>query len=282
MHDGTVTTCNAAFYDDGGPNANYSHSLNYVLTFLPETPGSMLEVVFDEFDTENNYDKLYIYDGPSTSSSLVGEYTGSNNPGTVTATNAEGALTFRFNSDSSVAKSGWKAHIYCTGNTTDPLTVTAEADPEVINEGESSRLLAIAEGGTGMYAYSWEPAESLDDPTSANPTATPELPTEYLVTVTDSDGNTAEATVFVDIRNVNVSENSLGMVKVYPNPTDGHLRIEGLQGSTTYYILNSLGQILLEGQCQNDFELETQLPQGIYFLKLDNGSSTSTLKIAVK
>ena len=282
MQNTTITTCNAAFYDDGGPNSNYSHNMDCTMTFLPETEGAMMEASFDEFNTENSWDKLYIYDGSNTSSTLIGEYTGQNSPRTVTATNAQGALTFRFTSDSSVASSGWKAHIYCTGITYDPLEVTAEAEPSVINEGEVSHLLAIATGGTGIYTYSWEPAESLDNATIANPTASPELPTEYLVTVTDSEGNTAEATVFVDIANVKVGESSLNLVKVYPNPSNGHFRVEGLQGTTSYRVMNSLGQVVLEGQCQGDINLNTQLPKGVYLLRLENGSGTSTLKIAVK
>ena len=133
-------------------------------------------------------------------------------------------------------------------------------------------------GNNGMATLSC----SLDDATIANPTASPMLPTEYTVTVSDSERNIAVATVFVDIRNVNTSENVLQHVKVYPNPSDGHFRIDGLQGTVTYCIMNSLGQVVLEGQSEGDLDLETRLPKGIYFLRLENGSNTSTLKIAVK
>lgn len=282
MQNGTFTTCEGAFYDDGGPDGNYNHSRSYVTTFLPDTPGGIIEMVFEEFNTESGYDKLYIYDGTSTSSPSLGQFSGQNGPGTVTATNADGALTFSFSSDGSVNASGWKAIISCIGIHTDPLTVTATAEPEVINEGESSQLNAVATGGSGSYIYSWEPAESLNNATIANPIATPELPTEYTVTVTDSDGNTALAMVFVDIRDVNVSESFLSQVQVYPNPTEGVIHINGIQGTVTYRLINSMGQVLMEGQRQGDFVLETGLPQGIYFLRLSDGSSTSTLKIAVK
>lgn len=282
MQNTTISTCDAMFYDDGGPNANYNHSQNYTMTFLPATEGAMMEITFNEFNTESGWDKMYIYDGATSSSTLIGEYSGQNNPGTVTATNAQGALTFRFNSDSSVSGSGWNAHVYCTGISYDPLEVTATADPDVINEGEVSRLLATVTGGTGIYTYSWEPAESLDDATIANPTASPTQPTEYLVTVTDSEGNSAEATVFVDIRNVNTSENVLQHVKVYPNPSNGHFCVEGLQGTTTYCVMNALGQIVLEGQCEGNLDLNTHLTTGVYFLQLSNGVLSSTLKIAVK
>ena len=62
MHNGTITTCNALFFDNGGPNGNYSDRKNYTLTFLPETPDGIIEVIFEEFSLEDGYDFLSIYD----------------------------------------------------------------------------------------------------------------------------------------------------------------------------------------------------------------------------
>ncbi|MBR4147552.1 MAG: T9SS type A sorting domain-containing protein, partial [Bacteroidales bacterium] len=275
-------TCSAAFYDDGGADSNYGNNRDYTLTFMPATEGAQIEVEFISFETESSYDFLYIYDGTSTSATQIGQYHGLNGPGTVTATNEAGALTFRFTSDASVNRTGWQATVRCLGIVYDPLEVVATADPEIINEGEESQLNAVVTGGDGNYYYHWEPATTLNNSHIANPVAKPELPTEYIVTVTDGEGNVATASVFVDIRNLGVGENSLDGVSVYPNPSDGHLHIEGLHGITNYRIMNSLGQIMLEGQCQDQLDLETSLPQGVYLLRLDNGASTSTLKIAIK
>ena len=282
MQNATITTCSAAFYDDGGADSNYGNNRDYTLTFMPATEGAQIEVEFISFETESSYDFLYIYDGTSTSATQIGQYHGLNGPGTVTATNEAGALTFRFTSDGSVNRSGWQATVRCLGIVYDPLEVVATADPEIINEGEESQLNAVVTGGDGNYYYHWEPATTLNNSHIANPVAKPELPTEYIVTVTDGEGNVATASVFVDIRNLGIGENSLDGVGVYPNPSDGHLHIEGLHGITNYRIMNSLGQIMLEGQCQDQLDLETSLPQGVYLLRLDNGASTSTLKIAIK
>ena len=78
-----------------------------------------------------------------------------------------------------------------------PCEVTAEAD-ESICPGESAQL--SAEGtGIGTINYSWTPAADLDDPTSANPIATPSETTTYTVTAIDANGCdvTGEVTITV-------------------------------------------------------------------------------------
>ena len=39
MYDGTVTTCNALFYDSGGPSHNYPDNEVHVMTFKPGSEG---------------------------------------------------------------------------------------------------------------------------------------------------------------------------------------------------------------------------------------------------
>ncbi len=113
MTNGNVTTCNALFYDSGGANANYGNQLNYTMTFYPESEGAKVTVSFIEFNTENNYDFLYIYDGPSTSYTQIGKYSGTTSPGQITANNEAGALTFKFTSDRNTVSSGWSATVSC-------------------------------------------------------------------------------------------------------------------------------------------------------------------------
>jgi hypothetical protein len=115
MSNGTVTTCVGLFYDSGGPNGQYSNNEDYVMTFLPATTGSIIKAEFLSFDTEGNYDFLYIYNGNSTSAPQVAgsPFNGTSGPGTITALNSAGALTFKFHSDGSQTKAGWEAEISC-------------------------------------------------------------------------------------------------------------------------------------------------------------------------
>jgi len=114
MHTGTVTTCNALFYDSGGPTGNYSGNENHFLVLVPETQGARIKVTFEEFEVENNYDKLHVYNGSSPIDPLLATLTGANIPeDPFFADNPTGALMFNFTSDGSVHKAGWKATVEC-------------------------------------------------------------------------------------------------------------------------------------------------------------------------
>ena len=283
MQNTTITTCSALFYDDGGPNNDYGNNMNVVMTFLPETPGGTLEAIFNSFNVENNYDFLYIYDGASATAPQIGQYTGNATPGTVTATNEEGALTFKFTSDGSLSKPGWDAVIRCVGITYDPLVVAVIAEPQSIQEGESTQLKVTVTGGDGDYSYQWEPTETLDNPNIDNPVATPTEPeTVYKVTVTDGQGSVESGEVTVTILNWAVSEDGLSNLKVYPNPTQGVIRIEGIQSTTGYRLFNSTGQVILQGETESDLRIEPNLSKGVYFMELSNSLGVSTRKIVVE
>lgn len=131
MQDGTIETCDALFYDNGGPNGNYDNNKDYTMTFKPAIEGHRIKVNFIEFSTEASYDFLYVYDGTTTNySSLIGSYDGTESPGTVTATNSEGALTFRFKSDRGTTSFGWVATVSCVSS--DTLVVNDRPDSEPI------------------------------------------------------------------------------------------------------------------------------------------------------
>jgi hypothetical protein len=84
------------------------------------------------------------------------------------------------------------------GCATSDLAIDGGNDAEICS-GSGIVLNTNTTGGTGGFTYSWMPATGLDDPTAANPTASPGTTTTYTVTVTDSLGCESEdaVTVFV-------------------------------------------------------------------------------------
>ena len=80
------------------------------------------------------------------------------------------------------------------------LTVEALAGGQMCFEasaGEPVQLEAVTAGGDGNYAWQWNPAATLDDPSLQNPVATPDATTTYDVVVTDGEGNMAADAVTV-------------------------------------------------------------------------------------
>ncbi|MBK9358779.1 MAG: PKD domain-containing protein [Bacteroidales bacterium] len=128
MTNGSVTTCTGFFYDSGGASGAYLDSEGLTQTFYPATAGAMVRMVFNSFTTESGYDYLRIYNGTSTSATLIGTYNGTTGPGTVTANNASGALTFNFTSDGSVTRDGWEAAISCFDPATPPVAAFSASD----------------------------------------------------------------------------------------------------------------------------------------------------------
>lgn len=153
---GTVTTCTGNFYDSGGPSGNYQNNENYTETFYPSTPGAMIRFTFTSFNTESGYDYLRIYNGINASAPLIGTYNGTTGPGTVTASNASGALTFNFTSDVSVTPAGWSAAITCYSTTLPPVANFSASNTTPFI-GETVNFSDLSNNAPTSWAWSFNP-----------------------------------------------------------------------------------------------------------------------------
>lgn len=286
MDDVTITTCNALFYDYGGPNNNYPDNDVHVMTFKPATDGAMIQVEFLEFNTEDGYDILRIYNGTGVGNNpCLAELSGSSLPGKYTASNTEGTLTFRFLSDYSYNNPGWKAVIRCIGG---EMSVSAEASQDTICLGESVNLSAYAEGGSGEYTYSWSPAELLDNPNAQNPIATPTEEGEIVFTVEISDEaitKEIELTVVV-IDCIGVETQTINDVAIYPNPAKDvvYITLNENSENISWTLVNMQGQIVKKMDAStSNFEIELDnISKGVYFLNLSVEGKPMMKKIVVE
>jgi subtilisin-like proprotein convertase family protein len=110
-----VVGCSGVFTDSGGATGNYNPNQTQIFTYCPGVTGGRVRMSFTQFDLQNGFDFLTIYDGASTSSPNLGTYTGLAGPGIVeaTLTNGTGCLTFVFQSDDITQNAGWSANISC-------------------------------------------------------------------------------------------------------------------------------------------------------------------------
>lgn len=104
----------ALFTDTGGTTGNYGDNQTIIKTFYPSS--GALTMNLTEFSLEEDYDFMYIYNGPSTSSPMFATgnaLTGTAAPMSFTSTHPSGAITVRFVSDPAENESGWKANFSC-------------------------------------------------------------------------------------------------------------------------------------------------------------------------
>ena len=74
-----LTNPSGTFYDSGGPNGPYAADERSI--WLIQAPqGSVISIQFSAFDLESSFDKLFIYNGATLTSPLLGTYTGNTLP----------------------------------------------------------------------------------------------------------------------------------------------------------------------------------------------------------
>jgi gliding motility-associated-like protein len=106
----TITACSGTVYDPGG-TSSYSNSCNGYLVINPGQSGCVVHLS-GTYDTESNYDKIYIYEGVGVNGQELCMLTGS---GSVDVISSTGSLTVKFTSDGTVTYSGFVFQVSCTG-----------------------------------------------------------------------------------------------------------------------------------------------------------------------
>ncbi len=183
----TTNTCNVTFYDGGGSGGNYTNNEDKTMTICPSSAGSAIKATFTLFDTETDYDPLYIFNGPNTSSTLfnsgnaaslgsiafpAGGYWGTSLPGGsagFTSTDISGCLTFRFMSDIGTVGQGWAATIACIP----PCSGTPTAGNTTVSSGSpfcasTTFTLNVPTATTGVPGITYQWQSSPDNSTWTN------------------------------------------------------------------------------------------------------------------
>lgn len=146
MTNGSFNLCNNKLQSSqyqGAPTAGYADNEQFIVTIFPTDPAAKLRIVFNFFETESGYDFLTIFNGPTTASPLVAQYSGTNLPPSFTSTHETGALTFRFISDASITAPGWDAQLSCIFNLPTITSITP-----IVGQAGSPVLIT----GTGLSA----------------------------------------------------------------------------------------------------------------------------------
>ncbi|HKK79025.1 MAG TPA: PKD domain-containing protein, partial [Phaeodactylibacter sp.] len=168
-----IDDCNGILYDAGGPNGPYSED-NEAYIYINGTSGDVLSLTFTEFDLEEHWDELTLYDGPTTNSAVIGNYTGTSlpNDGNPILTSSTSCLLV-FNSDFSINGEGFALSFECVDFTEPPAA--AAAYPSL----SCSGTVAFSDASTFFpTSWNWDFGDGTTS-TEQNPTHTYADPGTY-------------------------------------------------------------------------------------------------------
>ncbi|OFX17846.1 MAG: hypothetical protein A2033_05465, partial [Bacteroidetes bacterium GWA2_31_9] len=119
----TTLTSATGTFSDGSGLSDYLENSNCKWLIQPANATS-ITLTFTEFNTENNYDFVYVYDGADTTATLLGTFTGTTIPDTLISSG--GSMLVKFSSDADINAPGWSADytsviaptLFCSGTTT--------------------------------------------------------------------------------------------------------------------------------------------------------------------
>ncbi|MEZ4930457.1 MAG: PKD domain-containing protein, partial [Chitinophagales bacterium] len=197
---GTTSTCSGTFKDNGN-NGVYSNNQNSTITFCPSTPGTAIMLTFTQFNTEESYDVLEVFQGNSATGTPSDVLTGSlTTPFTLVSNSPDGCISFHFESDSSVTYSGWSATISCIEPCTPPIAQLNDTStvyicsPNAENPGNTTVSFDASPSyspvGNTISSYEWDWGDGTTT-TTTSATTTHTFPTSgiYNVYLTVYDDN---------------------------------------------------------------------------------------------
>ncbi|WP_298952860.1 fibronectin type III domain-containing protein [uncultured Nonlabens sp.] len=146
----TPADCGDTIYDTGSSTGNYQNNEDYTITYFPENVGDVVTLNFTSVDLENCCDTLEVFDGVDVTATAFSNDL--EEPATFRATNPDGAITIRFNSDVSVTRAGWVAEYTCGA----PPSCLEPSDLTVANVTFESAQLSWISGGSGEASWDVE------------------------------------------------------------------------------------------------------------------------------
>lgn len=167
---GNINQCGGFLVDDGMSAGNYSNNLNESVTICAVAPETIVNLYWAVFSLGSG-DYIEIYDGPSTSSPIIGTFFGTSLQAfDITSNNASGCLTVLFVSDAT-GVGNFGCEISCGPPCERPIAVinTVEAVPLLICPGEQVSFNASASqffNGAQMQSFQWVFDDGTTDNTS--------------------------------------------------------------------------------------------------------------------
>ena len=153
--------------------------------------------------------------------------------------------------------------------------------------------VSFINSSTNASTYNWVFGDNSTNSTQINPNHTYSVTGTYTVILTAT--NQCGSDDFQDtvhVSNIGIKEAEIvENLKVYPNPAHQNFTIvfKSSMKIFTVQILNEIGQVMIEqkvyqsndGEYINAFDV-SQLPTGIYLIRLQNGIQSKTTKVLIQ
>jgi len=107
----TTLTAQSGTFSDGSGLDKYANNTQCAWLIQP-TNANTITLSFSAFDTELNYDGVIVFDGANDTAPVIGQFTGSTIPSTVTSSG--GSMYVLFLSDEALRSNGWSANYNST------------------------------------------------------------------------------------------------------------------------------------------------------------------------
>lgn len=307
------------YLDDGSGVNNYYNNSDCSWLIQP-TNATSITLSFDEFNLEEPssdgntiYDAIEVYDGTDTTGILLGRFTGSNIPNSVTSSG--GSMFIHFFSDFSVNDSGWSAYYttitntYCNANTTLITSSGSFNDGSGVNQyGNNSdcKWLIQPTGATSITLnfVSFDTEQNYDgvivyDGVDTSATQLGLFTGSTIPSPVTSTGGSMLVWFLSDeiIRDVGFSanysststgieENSIAStLSIYPNPNNGNFTLQSFNNIPySINIYNPLGENIYEQKNILSSLIEIDLSKqanGIYFIQIRSEKESFNKKIII-
>lgn len=142
----TLPTCGDSFNDSGGPNGDYAPFENTLTVICPDANGLYVAVTFDEFQLDSCCASLAVYNSNYQGGEFLTLLEKDEVPGTLTATNPSGCLTFAFYNGGSHTAPGWTSHVEC-------VTCPSPSGLTVYDPNQSGAAVQWSQLLTAQYYY---------------------------------------------------------------------------------------------------------------------------------
>jgi hypothetical protein len=312
----TLTANSGTFNDGSGPVNDYQNNTDCSWLIAP-TLVRYISLSFDNLNTEAANDLITIYDGPDASSTILGTYSGSTLPSSITSTSP--SVFVSFTSNSSTVSPGWQISytsapiIFCNGTT----LLTAPSDTFSDGSGgsaysnsanckwriEPSNAASVTLSFSAFETESTNDFVKIYDPTSSTLLATlsgSSIPSPItstsgkMLVLFSSDLSTTSSGWNASYTSLpsGISETkNMKEISVFPNPSSSILTVSLnsiVAQNLNIEIINSIGQIVYTENIENTIgninktiHIENY-PEGIYTLRINSGNDNFYKKLIIE